>query len=50
MQESLANRAQQVALEQQLRDRERRAQLAAAQSAQALPGSIAGTTNYRPSL
>lgn len=49
MQESLANRAQQVALQQQLRDRERRAQLAAAQSAQALPGSIAGTTNYKPS-
>jgi hypothetical protein len=50
MQESLSNRAQQVALQQQLRDRERRAQLAASQSAQALPGSIAGTTNYRPSL
>ena len=50
MQESLSNRAQQVALQQQLRDRERRAQLAAAQASQALPGSIAGTTNYRPSL
>lgn len=48
MQESLSNRAQQVALQQQLRDRERRAQLAASQAGQALPGSIAGTSNYKP--
>tara|TARA_R110002020_G_scaffold164811_2_gene351794 strand:+ start:78 stop:770 length:693 start_codon:yes stop_codon:yes gene_type:complete len=48
MQKSLANRAQQVALQQQLRDRERRAELAASQAGQALPGSIAGTTNYKP--
>ena len=45
LQESLANRAQQVALQQALADRQARAKLAAEQSMQALPGSMAGTVD-----
>jgi len=45
LQESLSGRAQEIALRQALRDREQRAKTAAAQAAQALPGSISGTSN-----
>lgn len=45
LQESLANRAQQVALQQALADRQTRAKLAAEQSMQAFPGSMSGTVD-----
>ena len=45
MQESLANRAQQVALQQALADRGTRAELAAQQSLKSLPGSMVGTVD-----